>query len=248
MKYLGLIDAIALLHQHQREVKRGVVRGRKVDYIEATLDDIAVVNRLANEALGRTLDELPPQTRRLLFLIEKMVRSMEETEDGNRQRALFTRRQVREHTGWGNTQLKMHLRRLEDMEYVVVHRAGRSQSYLYELVYSGEGKDGSPFVLGLLSGERLQRGEGSNRYDGEWSGSEPGRSGQDADRSAPGRPVAGGWSGGGRSGEKPATTGVIDDSGREKPRNAHQGTTKRPGSYSHGDRTVMPMSAAARSE
>jgi hypothetical protein len=94
MKYLGLIDAMALLHQHQREIKHGVVRGRKVDYIEATLEDIAVVNRLANEALGRTLDELPPQTRRLLLLIEEMVRSMEESEDGNRQRALFTRRQV----------------------------------------------------------------------------------------------------------------------------------------------------------
>jgi hypothetical protein len=247
MKYLGLIDAIALLHQHQRQIKCGVVRGRKVDYIEATLEDIAAVNRLANEALGRTLDELPPQTRRLLLLIEEMVRSMEDSEDANRQRALFTRRQVREHTGWGNTQLKMHLRRLEDMEYVVVHRAGRSQSYLYELVYSGEGKDGSPFVLGLLDAERLRRGE-SNQYDGEWSGLEAHRSGQEADRSASGRPLAGGWSGGGRS---DLSAGEKEDNPESKgkaPKNAHQGTKKRPGSYSQGDRTVMPLSAAARGE
>ena len=67
-KYLALIDAIALVHQHQREVRSGVVLGRRVDYVEATLADVAVANRLAAETLGRTLDELPPQTRRLLFL------------------------------------------------------------------------------------------------------------------------------------------------------------------------------------
>ena len=74
-KYLALIDAVALVHQHQREVKVGVVRGRRVDYVEATLDDIAMANRLASEALGRSLDELPPQTRRLLELVHKWVRS-----------------------------------------------------------------------------------------------------------------------------------------------------------------------------
>ena len=35
-----------------------------------TLDDIALANRLALELLGRSLDELPPQTRRLLETIK----------------------------------------------------------------------------------------------------------------------------------------------------------------------------------
>ena len=38
-----------------------------------TLDDIALANRLAHEVLGRTLDELPPQTRRLLASWSAMV-------------------------------------------------------------------------------------------------------------------------------------------------------------------------------
>ena len=38
-----------------------------------TLDDIEVANRLAHEALGRSLDELSPQTRRLLELVTAMV-------------------------------------------------------------------------------------------------------------------------------------------------------------------------------
>ena len=66
VKYLTLIRSIALLHQYQRPVKTAVHNGRTVEYIEVTLDDIVTANRLAHEVLGRSLDELPPQTRRLL--------------------------------------------------------------------------------------------------------------------------------------------------------------------------------------
>ena len=72
-KYLTLIDTIALLHQHQREVKMLAHGEQGLRYIEVTLADIALANELAHEVLGRTLDELPPQTRRLLGLVVKMV-------------------------------------------------------------------------------------------------------------------------------------------------------------------------------
>jgi len=65
-KYLTLIDAIALLHQHQRVVRRAEQEGQVIRYVQVTLEDIALANALAHEILGRTLDELPPQTRRLL--------------------------------------------------------------------------------------------------------------------------------------------------------------------------------------
>src|SRR5690606_3067134 len=72
-KYLTLIRAIALLHQHQREIKTVVHRGQPVEYIEVTRDDIREANRLAHEVLGRTLDELSPQTRRVLERVERWV-------------------------------------------------------------------------------------------------------------------------------------------------------------------------------
>ena len=72
-KYLTLIDVIALLHQHQRVLRTAGHGDTLVRYVEVTLDDIALANRLAHEILGRTLDELPPQTRRLLGLIVEMV-------------------------------------------------------------------------------------------------------------------------------------------------------------------------------
>jgi DNA primase len=70
MKYLTLIRAIALLHQYQREEKTAASRNGGVTYIEATEADVATADKLMDELLGRSLDELPPQTRRLLGLID----------------------------------------------------------------------------------------------------------------------------------------------------------------------------------
>jgi hypothetical protein len=149
MKYLTLIRAVALLHQYQREVKTVEHAGQKLPYVEVTRADIEVATRLAHEVLGRSLDELPPVTRRLLHILEEMVTERAKKEGVRREDVRFTRREVREHTGWGNTQLKVHLGRLDELEYVVAHRAGRGAGTAYELRYAGEGKDGGRFVVGL---------------------------------------------------------------------------------------------------
>ena len=177
MKYLGLIRTIALLHQYQRPVKTA----GHVAYIEATLDDIATANRIAGEVLGRSLDDLPPQTRQLLTLINGWVDGECKRLHQTRRDFRFSRRNVRQATGWGNTQLKLHLARLQEMEYLLVHRGERGQSYVYELLYEGQGADGKPFLMGLIDVDKLCRG---NVYDTE-------KSGANADRSATGRAVDG---------------------------------------------------------
>jgi len=197
-KYLGLIEAVALLHQYQRPVKKVEHRGQKLRYIEVTKADIEIANRLAHEVLGRTLDELPPQTRRLVGLLGEMVAEAMEKLGVDRSDFRFSRRQVRERTGWGDTQLKVHLGRLVELEYVIAHRAGgHSQRLGYELVYAASGADG-PFLPGLIDADELGGGHG---YDENRSGSEANRSGQNEDRSGPGRPLVGPRSGGGRGAE-----------------------------------------------
>ena len=52
----------------------------------------------------------------------------------------FSRRDVRAYTGWGDTQLKVHLHRLEELEYLLVHRGGRGQSFVYELLFDAPGR------------------------------------------------------------------------------------------------------------
>ncbi|HDR9187636.1 hypothetical protein [Burkholderia vietnamiensis] len=172
MKYLTLIRAIALLHQHQRETKRVEHRGQVLEYIEVTPADIALANRIAHEVLGRTLDELPPQTRRLLTLLADWVKAECERRDEKREAFRFTRRDVRAATHWGDTQLKIHLARLVELEYVIAHR-GRNGTFDYELLYSGD-DDGRAHLSGLIEPESLTSA-------GTWSG-------QMDDRSGAGRP------------------------------------------------------------
>ena len=147
MKYLTLIRSIALLHQYQRPVKRTMRHGKTVEHIEVTLGDIATANRLAHGVLGRSLDDLPPQTRRLLLLIDEMVMWQCRQLKMEKKDYLFSRREVRSHTGWGDTQLRVHLGRLEDLEYLLAHRGGRGQSFVYELVFVRRTKRVARFFL-----------------------------------------------------------------------------------------------------
>jgi hypothetical protein len=162
-KYLTLIRTIALLHQYQREVKTTYLGGKQISYIEVTLDDIALANSLVNNILGQSLDDLPPQTQRLLHLIEKMVKEECDSLGLERSSYSFTRRDVRAYCGWGDTQLKVHLKRLEEMEYLLVKQGGRGKQIVYELLYNSEGKDGQPFMMGLLDVETLRQDESDNQ-------------------------------------------------------------------------------------
>ncbi|MGO8934101.1 MAG: CHC2 zinc finger domain-containing protein [Terracidiphilus sp.] len=161
-KYLTLIDTLALLHQHQREIKSAAQDGERVEYVEVTLADIEMANTLAHETLGRSLDEISPQTRRLLALVTAMVENQCTAQAITRSDYRFSRRDVREHAGWSDFQVKMHMHKLEELEYVLVHRGGRGQSFVYELLYDGAGRDGKPFLMGLIDVETLKRD-----YDGK---------------------------------------------------------------------------------
>jgi DNA primase len=202
MKYLTLIRTIALLHQHQRPLKTVQHRGQPVSYIEVTREDIATANRLAHEVLGRSLDELPPQTRRLLGLLDAMVAELAEKNGIERSEVRFTRREVREQTGWGNTQLKIHLGRLEELEYLLLHRGGARQLMVYELLYETP-PEGGRFLFGLLNPQEL----GGQERDANRSGLEPSWSGQNENWSGPGRAVVGAWSESGRAGAEAAKRG-----------------------------------------
>jgi DNA primase catalytic core len=194
-KYLTLISAIALLHQHQRPVKTAMDhRGRPVSYIEVTRSDIGTANRLAHEVLGRSLDELPPQTRRLLTLIDEAVRGECQRLKMERSDFRFSRRDVRAWSQWGDTVLKKHLARLEDLEYLLAHRGGRGQSFVYELLFDGQGADGKPRLPGLIDVDRLGYDEKKSPLREE--------------KSRPNRPQVVGVSRGGRPHQTRANTGA----------------------------------------
>jgi DNA primase len=203
-KYLTLIRSIALLQQHQREIKTCLdAEGKSVEYIEVTREDLVLANRLASEVLGHTLSELQPQTKKLLLLLHEWVSEQCERSGVLRQDFLFTRRQTRDALRWGDTQLKIHLSRLVELEYLLLHRGGRGQSFVYELLYEGQGKEGERFLLGLADTETLA-------YDRN-------RSGFSDERSAPGRAAVGGRSAGGWDEETTVSTNADGPSGDFEP-------------------------------
>ena len=171
MKYLVLIQAIALLHQHQREVKTVQAEGgQAVTYIEVTPSDIELANAIAHEVLGRTLDELPPQTRRLLNLIRAMVAERAERERVKPADVRFTRRDIREATQWSDSQLKLHCARLADMEYLLVHGGSRGHSLRYELLWDGaDDAEHRRHLCGLLDPSELEGSEPRLRRPQVWA-------------------------------------------------------------------------------
>jgi DNA primase catalytic core len=213
MKYLTLIRAIALLHQYQRPQKTVLHEGAEVPYIEVTLGDIAVANQLAHQVMGHSLDELAPQTRRLLELISELVGQACKRLEMDRGDYRFTRREVREHTGWGPTQVRVHLERLVELEYVLVHHGGRGQQFVYELLFDGaSGREVQ--LAGLAEVEALRTDEPTTSnlagLGGDLAGGWRGHGG----------PKTGGWRGGG-NGQSGRHVGALSAAAPEPDGNAH---------------------------
>ncbi len=211
MKYLTLIRAVALLHQHQRPRRTAsTADGGVLTYIEATREDILLANQLAHAVLGRSLDELPPGTRRLLSLIEAHVERVAVEQGTTRERVRFTRRELRQALGWGDTQLKVHLGRLASLELLWCQR-GQHGAHVYELAWDGQ-QESEARLPGLIDPDQLdahaQAGAGQGHdYDPDRSGSGENRSGPGTDRSGGGRPPVGGRSGRGRAALKAVAAG-----------------------------------------
>ena len=166
--------------------------------------------------LGRTLDELPPQTRRLLALIRKMVDGRIAAGTCRQADIRFTRKELRDFTGISDTQTRLHLDRLTELEYVLAHRGRQGQNFVYELLHDG-GEDAAPHLSGLIDVAALTENTDKNTPTNLTSrGSEP-------HFAAPSRGDSGPFAAGARvdvlaaSPQPPTVTAESDDS-TPKPR------------------------------
>lgn len=153
---------------------------------------------------------MPPQTRRLLALVERMVAERCTARKIERGDVLFRARELREFAGWGNSQLHVHLGRLVELEYVLAHRADHGQGFVYELVYDGQGKDGRRFLSGLIDSAKLNR------------------PGQNSDHPAPVRPVSGPHPGPVRPAKNAASPSENAPGAASASGNAHQDGAGKP--------------------
>jgi DNA primase len=153
-KYLGLILAVTFLHQMQRPVKHDDLIG---DYIETTLDDIAVANDLAHRLFGQSLDDLSFPSRQLLRLTSDYVDRRAARENTTGDEIEFTRRELREEIKWGDTRLRTHLGELIRLEYMQPVTGRMGQTFCYRLLVEPEELNTSGrFLAGLKSVEQLR--------------------------------------------------------------------------------------------
>jgi DNA primase catalytic core len=156
-KYLNLILAVAYLFQYQRKLCTIEHEGKTIEYINVTLADIERANSIANEVLGRSLDELSPPSRELLKLIRKMVLAHCEKNDIKPEQYHFTRRDIRQFAGWSDFQVKTHIKQLEDLEYIYPVMGKKGKSYVYELLATGPIDEDKPFLIGLIDMGQLKK-------------------------------------------------------------------------------------------
>jgi hypothetical protein len=185
--------------------------------------DIALANHLAHEVLGRSLDELAPQTRRLLQLIDAYVTRECQARQIERSEFRFSQKTIRDVTGWTDFQVKTHIHKLADLEYLLVHR-GRGHSFVYELLYDGKGGDGKPFLAGLIDIDALHSYDGKREHPNpEWEHSE-------TQKEQPGSPPGAPREHGGSIGETSTNAnndGPLPLLKPKKPEKAHKGLTRK---------------------
>jgi DNA primase len=235
MKYLQLIKTVALLHQYQRPIKTIQHGDQVLEYIEVIPADIETANHLACDVLGRSLDELPPQTRKLLNLIYDMVQTYCCVESRVQSDYYFSRKTVRDATGWGQTQLRIHMDRLVDMEYLSVRQGSKGKLFNYELLYDGQGQSGHPFLMQLIDIDTLR----SDTTTATWRGGSGGLAGSK-------RPENGAVSGTWRGGNNPENTmnTVLNDDSITLPEKTQSTGDNHAASY----RSVMSSPLAAKTK
>jgi DNA primase len=74
----------------------------------------------------------------------------------------FTRRDIRPLCGVTDTALRLHLERLVELEYLLVHRGGFGSRFVYELAYDGDAASADAHLIGLLDVDALRQAQTSH--------------------------------------------------------------------------------------
>jgi hypothetical protein len=151
-RFLSLIEAVTFLHQYQRPRREIITEaGEKIQCVESTVVDYAVAYRLASDILGFSLDDLKKHARDLLDLITDLVRKTSAETGKPEAEITFTRREIREFTGWPDYQIKTYIKQLEDLEYLLIEQIRKGGQFVYRLNHPHQRRP----LKGLLTPEEL---------------------------------------------------------------------------------------------
>ncbi len=158
-RFLGLVEAVTLLHQYQRQKKTVVHENEELAFVVATPADYRIAYDLAQDVLHSTFHELTRSARDLWNVVLTLAKKSGEKV----QHFEFLRRELRQFSSWQDHRLRDALTELVEMEYLAVVGGSQGKSYTYRLlVYGEEG----PSLLGeLTTPDELERKLGSGPAD-----------------------------------------------------------------------------------
>ena len=121
MRFLNLIEVVTFLHQYQRPVKKE----GGIEYIESTLEDYKIAFNLYKDTLENSLSNIKKPQRDLLDQIIKMADQNESL--------VFTRKDIRDFSGYPHHRVRDIIKDLEDMEYLIIDAGSKGKQYRYRL-------------------------------------------------------------------------------------------------------------------
>jgi hypothetical protein len=130
-RVLSLVEVLAYLHQYQRKRERAA---DGYTYVEASVADYRTAYELAAPVVYASLDDLAPQERRLYDSIEEVVKREAAKSGVEVGDYTFTRREIREKTELSQDHLKRYLRRLVELELLVVTGRHGTTGHVYRLM------------------------------------------------------------------------------------------------------------------
>ncbi len=150
-RFLGLVEAVTLLHQYQR-VKKTLVRdGEELACVVATPADYRVAYELAQDVLHATFHELTRSARDLWSIVLAMAGKAGQKP----QQFEFLRRELRQFSSWQDHRLRDALTELVEMEYLAVVGGSQGRAYTYRLLVYGE--EGPSLLHELTTPDELEK-------------------------------------------------------------------------------------------
>ena len=86
-----------------------------------------------------------------------MVKEISDKRNSSLDEVFFTRRMIREFTGWSDWQIRAHIRQLEELEYLYVRIGARGKEYAYALNYQGQGEGSGKCYLNLTPVDEIKK-------------------------------------------------------------------------------------------
>ena len=202
-KYLTLIDAIALLHQHQRATQSACQAGNLTSKSRSmTLRWRTSLRRKCWAAPWTNCRRRPAAC---------WVASANLSRAGPRRKAAtFSRRELRNACGWSLTQVRVHLERLVELECLAIRHGRLGSQFVYELLLDLDAPEAVAHV-GLIDVKVLAHGyktnlagfkEGVAGQNGHLAGG--GKTGPPPLEPLPANTLGPTWRGGGNAHQEPA--------------------------------------------